>query len=331
LNIEVLDKRIFLYTPRGDVIELPTGSSVLDFAFTIHTDIGLRFKNAIVNGEIKPISYLPVMGDVVHINTFKNRSSANKHWLDFLHTPGARNSLTRFLKNQQKDDIIKQMLKDLNNYLQSLHLSSVGSQEDKVSKLYTKDEIEKKLFTIFDKKDTFSALVKEVYPAEWKLSHKQPAARRSVSKPIEFDRVVVDGDSLLNYYFCPECKPSLGDRIIAKTGRDGIKIHTLSCRSMKTVGFDKLLEAHRIDQPENLYRLSMELKISTQYGTIMHVIKIFSELNIEILQVSMKNLEDGMSIVILESAFTNPARITFLLNSLKKIDDSLQVLKKKIL
>lgn len=109
----------------------------------VHTDIGLRFKNAIVNGEIKPISYLPVMGDVVHNNTFKNRSSANKHWLDFLHTPGARNSLTRFLKNQQKDDIIKQMLKDLNNYLQSLHLSSVGSQEDKVSKLYTKDEIEK--------------------------------------------------------------------------------------------------------------------------------------------------------------------------------------------
>ncbi|MEI7563307.1 MAG: TGS domain-containing protein [bacterium] len=44
-----MDKRIFLYTPRGDVIELPTGSSVLDFAFAIHTDIGLRFKNAIVN------------------------------------------------------------------------------------------------------------------------------------------------------------------------------------------------------------------------------------------------------------------------------------------
>jgi (p)ppGpp synthase/HD superfamily hydrolase len=152
-----------------------------------------------------------------------------------------------------------------------------------------------------------------------------------ISKTVAVDRVVVDGDTLLNYYFCPECKPRLGERIIAKTGRDGIKIHSVSCRSMKTISFDKLLEAHWADEAENMYKLHMELKISTRYGTIMNVIKIFSELNIEILQVSMKNLEDGDSIVILESAFTNPARITFLLNSLKKIDDSLQVLKKKII
>ena len=271
------------------------------------------------------------MGDVVNINTFKNRSSANKHWLDFLHTPGARNSLTRFLRTQQKDGIIKQVLGDFNAYLQSFRLASVGAQEDKISKMYSKDEFERRLLAIFDKKESFSSLVKEAYPTEWKLIHRQSAVRKLVSKSVTVEHVVVDGDSLLNYYFCPECKPHLGDRIIAKTGRDGIKIHTVGCRSMKTVSFDKLLEAHWIDEPENLYKLSMELKVSTRYGTIMQVIKIFSELNIEILQVSMKNLEDGDSIVLLESAFTNPARITFLLNSLKKIDDSLQVLKKKII
>jgi (p)ppGpp synthase/HD superfamily hydrolase len=57
--------------------------------------------------------------------------------------------------------------------------------------------------------------------------------------------VIVDGDQRLNYYFCPECKPTTGDRIIAKTGKDGIKIHSLLCRSMKTISFDKFLEAHR--------------------------------------------------------------------------------------
>ncbi len=59
LNIEILEKSIFLYTPQGDVIELPVGSSVLDFAFAVHSNIGLSFKNAMVNGEIKPISYIP--------------------------------------------------------------------------------------------------------------------------------------------------------------------------------------------------------------------------------------------------------------------------------
>lgn len=125
LNIEVLDKRIFLYTPQGDVIELPTGSSVLDFAFAVHSDIGLRFKNALVNGEIKPISYTLHMGDVVKINTFKNRYSANKHRLDFLHTTGAKNNLTKFLKSLQKDDIIKQMTAEANDYLKAYGLPSL--------------------------------------------------------------------------------------------------------------------------------------------------------------------------------------------------------------
>ena len=312
-------------------MELPTGSSVLDFAFAIHTDIGLRFKNAIVNGEIKPISYLPVMGDVVHINTFKNRSSANKHRLDFLHTSGARNNLARYLRSQQRDDIIKQMVSDLNIYLQSMHLVSIGAQEDKLTKLHNKEDLERRLLNIFDKKETFSSFVKEAYPLEWKSFHKQSALRKASPKVEILNEVIVDGDSLLNYYFCPECKPHFDDRIIAKTGRDGIKIHTLDCRSMKTVSFDKLLEAHWLHQPENLYKLNMELKLSTKYGTIMNVIKVFSELNVEILQVSMKNLEGGVSIVSLESEFTNPARITFLLNSLKKTDDSLQVLKKKFI
>jgi len=79
-----------------------------------------------------------------------------------------------------------------------------------------------------------------------------------------------------------------------------------------------------------MYQVSIELKLTTQYGNIMNIIKIFNELNVEVNQVSLKNLPDGVSVVSLESAFINPARIAFLLNSLKKYDDSVQVLKKRI-
>lgn len=79
-----------------------------------------------------------------------------------------------------------------------------------------------------------------------------------------------------------------------------------------------------------MYQVSMELKLATQYGSILNIIKIFNELNVEVNQVSLKNLPDGVSVVLIESAFINPARIAFLLNSLKKYDDSVQVLKKRI-
>lgn len=335
LNIEILEKRIFLYTPQGDVIELPVGSTVLDFAFSVHSDIWLSFKNAIVNGEIKPISYVPETWDVIKINTFKNKYVANKHRLDFLHTSGAKNNLTKFLKSEQRDQLIAQSLHELNKHLKLFWLPLFYSTGDQISKKYSKDEVERKLLAILDKKETYSQLIKSVYP-------KEVAAQREQTyvgpKPVEKDlkqfkdtlSVVVDGDTLINYYFCHECKPKPGEKIIAKTWRDGIRIHAVECRGIKTISFDKLLEAHRSWDQENIYKIRIELKVSSKQWNIIGMMKIFNDLHIPVLNVTMKNLQENMSLFAFETEFANPGKISFLLNSLKKYDDSLKVMKKKI-
>jgi len=120
LNIEILEKVIFVYTPKGDIKELPVGSSVLDFAFSIHSDIGLKFKNAIVNGQIKPLSYTLKTGDIVSINTFKNRYVAVKHWLDYLHTPSARGQLVKYIRIQEREVRLDEAIEGLNMYLKTL-------------------------------------------------------------------------------------------------------------------------------------------------------------------------------------------------------------------
>jgi (p)ppGpp synthase/HD superfamily hydrolase len=76
--------------------------------------------------------------------------------------------------------------------------------------------------------------------------------------------VIVDGDSLINYYLCPECKAKPGQKIIAKTGRDGIRIHTVDCRGIKTISFDKLLEAHRVGESDNVYKIWIDMKVSSK-------------------------------------------------------------------
>jgi len=166
LNIEVLDKRIFVYTPKGDVIELPQGATVLDFAFHVHTEIGLRFKSAIVNGEIKPISFKPETGDVVGINTFKNRYSANKHRLDFLYTSIAKAHLSKFLKAENKSESLKQALAELNKILKEYGLPNYDTSTDKIVKIFNKQELERKLMEIIDKKWTYNQIVKTAYPKE---------------------------------------------------------------------------------------------------------------------------------------------------------------------
>jgi GTP diphosphokinase / guanosine-3',5'-bis(diphosphate) 3'-diphosphatase len=316
------------------VIELPDGSSVLDFAFAIHTEIGLRFKNALVNGQIKPISFRPKTGDVISINTFKNRYSANKHRSDFLHTMGAKSNLNKYIKNEQKSELMKKTTEELNQFLDKLNLPRLDASSDKISKLFSKAELERKFFEIADKRWTFGQIIKITYPQQWEAYKKSINGTSNHStnwvkeevKPI----ILVDGDYLSNYSLCPECKPLLYDKLIAKSGRDGIKVHKIECKSLKTISFDKLLEAHREGQEDNNYSVSIELEVINKYSNLLDVMTILEDLHITILQVSIKNNGNGTSSIFLDSEFRNPARISFLLNSLKKLDNSIKLVRRKI-
>jgi (p)ppGpp synthase/HD superfamily hydrolase len=91
-----------------------------------------------------------------------------------------------------------------------------------------------------------------------------------------------------------------------------------------------LLEAHRLGEADNVYRLSIDLTISSKPGKLINMMKIFTELNVPVLQVMMKNFDNNLSLLAFETEFSNPGKVAFLLNSLKKYDDSLKVIKKHI-
>ncbi len=330
LNIEILEKRIFLYTPQGDVIELPAWSTVLDFAFAIHTEIGLSFKNALVNWEIKPISYTPQTGDVIKINTFKNKYSANKHRLEFLHTSTAKNNLIKFLRSQQKEQLLAQAIQELNAHLKSWWLPLFRSTGDQISKKLTKEEIERRLIGILDKKETYMQFIKSVYPKDLFVKSDTNFDYKPHPSLPSLPTVIVDNDELVNYYLCPECKPDVWQKIIAKTWRDGIKIHTITCRGLKTVSFDKLLEAHWEWQSDTVYHVWIELKIANVQGNIIGIMKIFNDLAIPVVHVTMKNLMEDESLFGFETEFTIPSKIAFLISTLKKHDPTLKVTKIKI-
>lgn len=331
LNIEVLDKRIFLYTPKWDVIELPIWSTVLDFAFAIHTNIWLCFKNAIVNGQIKPISYKLKTWDVIQINIFKNKYSANKHRLEFLHTSWAKNNLLKFIKTQQKDELIKKAIIELNSNLKDMKLPLFNTEWDKIHTFFAQDDLEKRLLSILDKKETYKQLIKLVYPKERKDYHAVTnSPKLNVPKKDITWNVIVDWEKLINYSLCNECGPKSPDKIIAKTWKDWIKIHTIDCKALRTISFDKLLEAHWDWQELNNYNLLLELKITNWQWIFVSVMSSMSDLLIKILQVSLSNNLDWTSILNIETESISPSKIMYLLKVLKKYDDSIQVLKKTI-
>lgn len=330
LNIEVLQKWIFIYTPQWDVVELPWGATVLDFAFNIHSEIWLKFKNALVNREIKPISYVPNNWDVIHINTFKNRYSANKHWLEFLRTPTAKTQLLRFIRLQEKRERLDVTIQWLNKELKELWLSIYKSDKDKIHKMIDENEMEKRLLLVFEKKDTYNSIIKSIYP-EMFVSPKNDSPKQQLNKTENIDlQVIVDNNKLINCDFCPECNPKFSDKIIAKSSKHWMKIHKMECKALKTISFDNLLEAHWNWQKTSEYKFLLKIRMINKYMWILDVMSIFSELNFPISELKTKNFEDGKNVLFIESLVSNPAKIWFLLKDLKKYLGSIDILRKSI-
>lgn len=343
LNIEVLDKTIFIYTPRWDIKELPIGSTVLDFAFSIHSSIGLRFKNAIVNWQIKPISYKLKTWDIVNINTFKNKFSATKHWLEFLRTPSAKNQLLKYIKTNEREQRLLEAISGLNQYLKDCNLPLYASEKDKISKSGDQIEVEKRLLAVLDKQDSYGNIVRDSYPELKKSEEEKTILKDSEVEKSDLkaqinsweqgfwpENVIVDGDKHFHCFFCPECKPNPNEKIIAKSTHEGIKIHTNSCKALKTISLDSLIEAHWKDQAPSLYTLKLKLRFTPKNLSLLDFIQLFSQFNIQLIEMSINHTDSGLIVVNFSLELDNPAKASFLLKEFKKYQSSLVVLKKQL-
>lgn len=230
----------------------------MDFAFYIHGDLGLKFKSALVNNQLKPISYQLKTGDIVQINANKDHFSAMKHWVEYLHTPSARSQLLKFIKTQEK----------------LLHLSQK-----------TQDQ------TVM---------------------------------------VDVDNNRFLQYQLCPDCHPKMGDKIIAQTRKDEIKIHSTTCKLLKKISYSSLLEAHWTGDPTNHYLLTLIVSFDQQKGSILQIISLFSSLSIPVIKFEVKDAIFPKKIVTIVGEISNPRKLEYLFFSLLKQGEDLQIRSKSL-
>src|SRR5699024_10675805 len=103
---DLFSDRVYVFTPKGDVFELPKGSVPLDMAYSIHTEIGHHTTGAKVNGKIVPLNYQIKNGDIVDILTSQNSAGPSQDWLDLVHTNKARNKIRRFFKQRDRNENI---------------------------------------------------------------------------------------------------------------------------------------------------------------------------------------------------------------------------------
>jgi GTP pyrophosphokinase len=308
-----------VYTPKWDIIELPVNSTVLDFAFRVHTDVGLRFKNAHVNGKIVPIDYHLKTGDIVTISTFKTKITANRWWLRYVATPWSKNKLHKYLRQFEKQSVFKHVEEKINEKLLSYELPPLHSKQDRITKTYQWNAYESILYKIYDGQMRTTRLLREIYTDQMKQKDVMIIdTQEEVIETVNLSQwsVIIDGHQLSNISHCPECSPEIEDTIIARSWSDGIKYHTLACSALEKINAKKFLEAHRNWKSTQRYTVQFSIIAKQKPWALLQLLRIVERFGTTIESLHTQKKETGLQVIRFTSELKNPSTIWFISESI---------------
>lgn len=227
---------IFVYTPKGDVIELPNGSTTVDFAYKVHSEVGDKMVGAIVNDNIVPFDYVLKTGDIIKINTSRLSNGPNKDWLNFVVTSQAKNKIKGFYSKIEKDDNINRGMVLLDGYLKKKNITFEMFQDKYLNKLfdnYKIKDIDEFYMSLGMGKYTIDNMIKSIVKEEEK--RKKSITLKGISKKkqeVDSD-ILVENMSSIKVTISGCCKPIPGDNIIGYiTKGAGITVHRSNCKNI---------------------------------------------------------------------------------------------------
>ena len=281
-KLNLYSNEIFVFTPEGDLISLSKGATALDFAFAVHTGLGLKTRGTKVNGKIVPLSFVLKSGDQVQVIK-SNNSKPTASWLNYVVTSRAKSKIRAALKENKKiiaeegKEILKRKLKQL--------------------KFSFSDNIINKLQVFFNLRTTqdlfYGVGVGNIDNLELKRFAKAQNNRiikffrrsnkdKKIEEKISFDQLVFGKDEeKLNYKLSKCCKPIPGDNVFGfLTINEGITVHKYSCKnaiSMQSKFAYRVMKAKWIDSLNHEYSSTIEILGIDNHGLLNTITKIISE------------------------------------------------------
>lgn len=237
---------IYVYTPKGDVIELPVGATPVDFAYRVHSEVGNSLVGAIVNENIVPLDYHLKTGDIIKVNTSKASRGPNKDWLNFVITSQAKNKIKSFYSKLDKDENLgrgQEMLSmELRKNNLPIHESLSGERLDMILESFKLKSLNDLYFSVGSSKITPASVVKLLKRQEEKedlaLRINENSNRRVSCK----NDILVEGNDNIKVNLSGCCKPIPGDKIIGYiTKGSGITVHRLNCLNVANLN-DRLIQ-----------------------------------------------------------------------------------------
>ncbi len=231
----LINDSIYVYTPKGDVIELPIGSTCVDFAYRVHSEVGDKMVGAIVNDNIVPFDYTLKTGDIIKVNTSKLSKGPNKDWLNFVVTSQAKNKIKAFYTKREKNENLSRGMDIFEKALRKRKLSYqdvIDNQLNIILDTLKLKDLDELYIAIGSGKYTIASVLKIINKKESainKIFKKNPVIKK---EPLKND-ILVEGMNEIKVSLSNCCKPIPGDNIIGYiTKGSGITVHRSNCKNI---------------------------------------------------------------------------------------------------
>lgn len=350
LKMDLFENQVFVFTPRGDVMELPAGSTPLDFAFKIHSEVGAKCVGAKINGKMVTIDHKLENGDIVDIVTSANSSGPSIDWLKIVKSPTARTKIRQWLKKENKDDGIDKGKVLLDKYVRKkgyepkeVLVNSNIAKLVKEMKLRDSNELYMqlsnggsivsnagtKLFAIYKaekeakKDDVKDAKIEEA------VAKTAKEKKTSTKKKVNNKGIIVKGMEGLLVRVAKCCNPVPGDEIVGYiTKGRGVSVHRKDCPNMVALPEEekqRFIEVEWEHDPHESYEADITIISEDRKGMFADISKVCDNANTDITGVNAKADVDGTAEISLTIVISNIGQIGKLILAMKSIEGVYEV------
>jgi GTP pyrophosphokinase len=321
LQKDIFETQVYVFTPKGKLVELPNGSTPLDFAYRVHTGVGHSAVGAILNGSLVPLNTVLKTGDVIEIRTSNASPGPNEGWLKIAHTATAKNHIRKFLQKKNNDMLREEkIIKGKDNCVDAFREHGVNEKD--MMALVNQPKVLQK-FEMATLDDLFIAMNNR-NPAPAAVIDYLNIKKKSVftlgKKPVQTNKSAVlvpsAGKVAITLGSC--CTPIPGDDIVGFiTKGKGITVHRIHCPNISSQK-NRLTDVLWNDQLEtNPYPVDIRLESNDRHNLIVDIMGVFSQL-----KVSVTNLNASLH----PTTLTTTVNLTIMVSDAKRLNDIFNVL-----
>ena len=331
---DFLGEYVFVLTPRGEIIDLPKGSTPLDFAYRIHTNIGHHAQRARVNGALVRLDYKLKTNDMVEIVTSASQNGPSRDWLKIVKTQSARNKIRQWFKKENREENIqrgREMLEDTakrqtqsladllkpefyNIVLERLHMSNL---DDLYSAIgfggISSGQVLHKLMDLAKKEARADALAERLLHGD---------ADDAAKTHVPVNGIIVKGDPGMAVRFGNCCNPLPGDPIVGYITRGrGVSVHRSDCPNVANLrtDMDRMIEVTWAINAKSAFNASVQIHVQDRPGVLSEITTQLSGMNVSIQGINGKPTQEGKYLVEMTFAVTNAEQLNVIIKNIKKL------------